>query len=450
MVILNEINLSYLYPQYPYKQGLITTADEYSYFYPAEHFCNSGEWNETSSGDKAYLRTPGYGSLYLLAYFISAKHAFLVLKIIQIGFFSGSLLLLNKVLSIFLYPKNALFATFLYGILPCFNGFTYYTLSESILPFFIIWWIYSIFNTDKKVALNLIFSTSTLVLIRPQLIVFPLVFLVFYLLKKNRRSFYLLIGLTPLLFWHIRTVLILQEWGGLHPVYSVKNNTIFRPPHKELTELFKIWEYESDVFHTNMGILSSDTSVVSRNNVAATIPKSIRNEVIPVLQKFQQFRYMQQSKYAGVKLNDYLPGEKRLTIEIRNLRQKIKHENLVLNHLVTPFNSSKKLIFSSMMNLNIYQEQWRNNIFVWMLKGISFVLIFSGFITTLLLSISRQTEPEFKLLAISVIVSIFYLIYFQRLNEERYLYPYLCIFFLLMCALAAKVRSSKLLSNKKG
>ena len=433
MIFLNEINLSYLFPNYPFKEGLITTADEHSYFFPAESLYKCGEWNASGDGSTAYLRTPGYGLIYLIAIFISNSKTFFVLKIFQIGFYSGSLLILFKLLSDHFAKRYALIATLVFGLLPCFHGFTYYTLSEAVIPFFMLWWIYALLKPSKYDFLMLFTSTSALVIIRPQLLVFPLVFTLFYLIKKNKRSIYLLVGLIPFLLWQIRTATILGEWPGIHPVYSLSNNSIYRPPHQQLTELFKIWEHESDVFHKNMGILSSDTSQNARKKVASTLPHHIQADVLPIFKGFQELRFLQNKSYSKKKLHDYLPGEAYLTHEIEKLTVRLKSENKLLYHIITPAKSLKKLLVTSMMNLNVFQDAWRDNALVFALKIVCFTLILLGFFLTFVFCFLSNVTGEIKMLALSVIVSIFYLVYFQRLNEERYLYPYLSICFLFLC-----------------
>ncbi len=446
MVILNEVNLSHLYPEYPYKDGLITTADEYSYFFPAERLYQTGEWNASGDGSKAYLRTPGYGFFYLIALIIGQSKAFLVLKIFQISCFAGTLFLLYKILCAYISRQFSLVATFIFGILPSFHGFTYYTLSESITPFFMLWWVFTIRKPRKMDFVSLFLSTSSLVLIRPQLIVFPLIFVLYYLIRKNKRSIYLLVGLMPFLFWQLRTATIIGYWPDMHPVYSLSNNSIFRPPHQKLTELFKIWEHESDVFHENMGVLSADTSEISRNKVAATIPVHFHQDVLPVLKEFQLFRNRQDS-YTSIKINDYLPGEKELTERINELTLKLKSENKMDYFIFTPLKSFKKLMYTSMMNLNVFQEAWKDNILVLALKIISFTLILLGFIYSIFFCFSPKQNIENRLLAFAVLISIFYLAYFQRLNEERYLYPYLGLFFIFTCLYTNKL--IKTLSKRK-
>jgi hypothetical protein len=309
-----------------------------------------------------------------------------------------------------------------------------------------LWWVYNILNPRKHDFLLLVLSTSFLVLIRPQLIVFPIVFAVYYLLKKNKRSIYLLVGLLPFLFWQMRTASIIGQWPDIHPVYSLSNNSIFRPPHQELTELFKIWEHESDVFHENMGILSADTSQLARNKVAATIPIHLQTDVLQILKEFQLFRFKQQL-YSGNKINSYLPGEKELTNNIHELTQKLKSENKLDYYLLTPLKSLKKLLVTSMMNLNIYQDAWKENLWVFVLKLLSLTFILLGFVTSILFCFFSKCSIEYRLLAFSVLISIFYLVYFQRLNEERYLYPYLGMFFIYTCLYADSL--IKLLAKRK-
>ena len=120
-VLVNEINLTFLEPHYPYKQGLITTADEYSYFSAAEQLLKTGEWNVNSTGEKAYIRTPGYGTIYFIALALGGSHAFVVLKCIQLFLFAGSIVLFFRLARLFTDEKLSLIATAIYALLPCFS-----------------------------------------------------------------------------------------------------------------------------------------------------------------------------------------------------------------------------------------------------------------------------------------------------------------------------------------
>jgi hypothetical protein len=344
-IVLNEINISFLDNEYPYKQGLITTADEYSYFSPAEQLLNTGEWNVNSTGEKAYIRTPGYGIIYFAALAIGGSHAFVVLKSIQLLLFGGSIVLFFSLLRFFANEKLSLIATAIYALLPCFSGFTYYTLSESVLPFFVLGWLYAVFvRSEKNQWLMLLFSTAALVMIRPQLIVFPLVLLLYYTIKRDKLVFALLLGLLPFLAWQVRTMTIIGEWPGLHPIYSTKNNSLYRPPHQEMTDLFRIWEYRGEVFHGNMGVLSSDTSKEARNKVLQTIPIEYRKDITPLLRDFQQLRHLQQYSFAGKSLHGFLPGEKELVQKIQKVRKYLQAKHPFDYYLKTPSLSAKRLI----------------------------------------------------------------------------------------------------------
>lgn len=445
-IVLNEINLSFLGNEYPYKQGLITTADEYSYFSPAEQLLKTGEWNVNSTGEKAYIRTPGYGIIYFVALTIGGSHAFVVLKCIQLLLFGGSVVLFFRLLRFFTDEKLSLLATAIYALLPCYSGFTYYTLSESVLPFFMLGWLYAVFvQSEKNQWLMLLFSTAALVMIRPQLIVFPLALLLYYTIKRDKLVFALLLGLLPFLSWQVRTMSILGHWPDLHPIYSTKNNSLYRPPHREMTDLFRIWEYRGDVFHGNMGVLSSDTTKEARNKVLETIPMKYRKDVTPVLHDFQQLRYLQQSTYAEKSIHGFLPGEKELVEQIRKVRKHLQAQRPFDYYLKTPTLSAKRLIGTSMMNLYVFQATWSNAWVVLLLKIVCFVLIVCGICATIVMLFSGENDL-LKVCAFALLCSLFYLVFFQRMNEERYLYPYLPLLLLFFVAVVGRWKA-KLIQN---
>ncbi len=437
-IALNELNLSYLAPNYPYKQGLITTADEYSYFSPAEQMLKTGEWNVNSTGEKAYIRTPGYGIIYFVALALGGSHAFFVLKCIQLLLFAGSIVLFFRLLRFFADEKLSLIATTVYAFLPCFSGFTYYTLSESVLPFFVLGWLYTlIIRTEKNQWLMLVFSTAALVMIRPQLIVFPLVLLLYYTIKRDKLVFALLVGLLPFVSWQVRTMSILGEWPELHPIYSTTNNSLYRPPHREMTDLFRIWEYRGEMFHGNMGVISSDTTIDARNKVLQTIPVEYRKSIEPLLHDFQQLRYLQQSNYAGKSIHGFLPGEKELVQKIQKVREYLKAQHPFDYYLKTPCLSAKRLIGTSMMNLFVFQATWSNAWVVLLLKIVCFVLIVCGLCAAIVVLFWGENHI-LKVCALALLLSLFYLVFFQRMNEERYLYPYLPVLLLFFVAVVER------------
>lgn len=428
VVVLNEVNLSYIGSTYPAKDGLITTADEPSYFNPPTNFLEHFNWSETAEGTPAYIRTPGYSIIFLVAKAIGGSQSFLILKLFQLLFYAGSILFFSKILSHFNISenRNVLF-TSVFALLPCFSGFVYYTLSESILPFFVLWSVYALIKEQKKgFDWNVAVSTGFMVLIRPQMIVLPLLFAIAGIKRNRIRSLSIAVGLLPLIFWQVRTYSIEGEWLGFHPIYSTKNNTLYRPPHEAMTDLFRVWDFRGDVFHSNMALLSRDTLASTRQEVLETVPEKYHTSITPVLIEFQQFRSLQQTAYAGQELSNYLPGEEELVANINHTKAQLTQQYPLDNYLLTPFQSLKQLLGTSMMNLYVFQEPWRTNPIVIFLKYMSFFLIIAGLLAGKYL-LFFQAKLSIRLLVISVLLSIFYLSFIQRFNEERYLLPYLSL-----------------------
>ena len=432
LIFLNEVNLTFIFPDFPYKQGLITTADEYSYFSPADQFLNTFSWSENAIGAKAYMRTPGYGIIYLIAKIIGGTNSFLVLKFIQILFFAGSILLFSKILQAFkVSEKLMLFATIIFGLMPMFSGFVYYTLSEAVLPFFTLWSFYAILKADinERISYNVLFSNAFLLIIRPQMLVLTLLLMMYFLVKRKRIFWSLFLAFVPLFIWNIRTVAITGEWLGMNPIYSIKNNSLYREPHKEMTDLFRVWEFRGDYFHSSMALLSRDTAVSTTQEVLQTIPKKYQAAVRPILIEFQKFRNLQRTKYSNKNISNYLPGEFLLIKHTRSLREVLIHNNPIDYYIKTPLKSFKKLMMTSMMNLYVFQEPWKDLWLIIILKYSSFLIISFGLISSFF-HLRDQSNVFISLSAICIIISIFYLSFVQRFNEERYLLPYLSLMFI--------------------
>lgn len=429
LIVLNECNLSYLKPDFPYKEGLITNADEPSYFAPAINFIEHGVWKDNSSGNSSYFtRTPAYGLIFLLANCCGRENAFFVLKIIQILFFCGSLFFFFKLLLYFkVNQKVSLLVTLIYGILPCFSGFVYYTLSESIIPFFLLWAVYSTLKMNPKVVFSweVIASNAIMVMIRPQLIVIPAIFLMVQLLNREKRVISLIVAFIPLILWNIRSYTIEGNWLGIHPIYSATNNSMFRPPHEEMTNLFRIWDYRGDVFHTQIHTLARDTSKLTLDKVLKQVPIRFHIDVAPLFSTFQRICFYQQQLFNGNEIKYLLPIERKFIAECALTRKRLIQKFPVDYYIITPLMSAKKLIVTSMMNLYVFQVPWRNFWLVKALKLVSFFIILGGLCT--LFAQLIYSSKELRILSFAILLSFFYLIAVQRFNEERYILPYLSL-----------------------
>jgi hypothetical protein len=434
-VFWQELNLAHLNHFFPESNGLITSADEASYLRPPQNLLEIGEWKDSSTGVAShFMRPPGFGLYFLILKLLFGSYVWLAMKIAQIGFFFFSVLLFTRILGFFkLNERRKLIFTSLYAFMPCYSGFMYFTITESISPFFMLlttfFWIKS-YRGEERFPLGFILSGGFLILIRPQLLVFVLLFIAFYTLKKRRQlALYSLLAFLPFLLWNLRSVSIAGKWMGMHPIYSETNNSLYRPPHAEMTDLYRIWEHQGDRFHASVAALSIDTSSRTLNDVLQNVPAKYRAEVSPIFQRYQQIEFYRRSHFTEkAKIKHALPGEKAFQQDIRSLRSRLISENKADFYLLTPFRSLKKLVVSSHLNLRIHQVDFRG---VWWneaLRWTCFLLLFATYLACFIYPVrffKNKQVNEVLIISLGIVISLFYLAYVQRMNEERYLTPVL-------------------------
>jgi hypothetical protein len=427
-IFWQELNTYYLQHTDSNRFGMIQTADEASYLAPPVNYLSKGVWTDNSDGiTRFYQRPPGYGSIYMICTLILGKYAMLGIKIIQILGYFFSILLIGKI-SILLLPKQklALTAALITALLPMYSGFMYYTLTEGITPVLTLWTIYSClnFNPSKK-PFPVIVSTSLLILVRPQMILLPFLFIVYQLLKRERKlAIFIAIGLIPFALWQLRTFSISKEIPGIHPIYSSQNNTLFRPSHEAMTNLFRIWESDGEQFHSAIAAIKNN----KLDGALSAVPIEFHAEVKPLLAEYER---VLNSKDA-FKSREYLAAEKKLIKHTNAVINSLKKENKFLTHIKTPLESARYLLSKSQMNLYIFQDPLRGNPFIELLRILSVILINLGFLAAFMLFF-RFKFDELMVLSAFTCLTFFYLIYIQRLNEERYLTPFLPL--LLICLL---------------
>ncbi len=407
---------------------MIQTADEASYLAPPINYLSNGVWADNSDGiTRFYQRPPGYGSIYMICTLILGKYALFGMKIIQILGYFFSIFLIGKI-SILLLAKQkiALIAALIAALLPMYSGFMYYTLTEGITPVLTLWTIYSYlnFNPSKK-PFAVIIATSLLILVRPQMILLPFLFIVYHLLIRERKlALVISIGFIPFALWQLRTFSISNEISGLHPIYSSKNNTLFRPSHEAMTNLFRIWESDGEQFHAAIAAIKNNRL----DEVLLEVPIEFHAEVKPLLVQYERVL----NSKNDFKSRKYLAAEKKLIRHTNAVINSLKKENKFLTHIKTPLESARYLLSKSQMNLYIFQDPLRGNPFIELLRILSVILINLGFLAAFML-LFRFKLDVFTILSGFICLTFFYLIYVQRLNEERYLTPFLPL--LLICLL---------------
>lgn len=452
-IVIQEYNISTYNFKFPYNNGLISSADEASYLRPPQNLLEIGEWKDNSNSITAYYqRPPGYGLLFLFYKLILPSNPWILMKIIQIFGYFCSILLFFKLLSLFeIIERLKLIATYTFIILPCFSGFIYFTITEGISPFLMLLCVYTWVKAyQKPTTKNKAFFVLTSVfflLVRPQLLIFILFFHLAFLLRKEYKSFaFLTLMYIPLVFWNIRNISINGSFPGLHPIYSYTNNGLYRPSHEKMTELYRIWEYRSDIFHTSIGVLCQDTTKVCLNMALTYVPPKFHQDVIPIFNRFQQLKFYQaQHIKANQKLRKAFHGELSFEHDIKLLTKQLKSKYWIDYHFKTPLLSFKKLISASHLNLKIFQDDLRGNILIEILRYISLITIISV-VCISFTSIIMYHNKIYFYIALSLLIYVFFLTYIQRLNEERYLTPILPIGFAL-CVYSIQIVSEKYLGN---
>lgn len=103
-------------------------------------------------------------------------------------------------------------------LLSLYSGFIYFSITEGITPFLMLWSCYAFFSESRK---QLFAASALLLLVRPQLMIFPLSMLVLSIVRKQRKIAFLLVwSFLPFIGWMLRNAYIAGGPVGIHPIYS--------------------------------------------------------------------------------------------------------------------------------------------------------------------------------------------------------------------------------------
>ena len=127
-----------------------------------------------------------------------------------------------------------------------------------------------------------------------------------------------------------------------------------------------------------------------------------------------------------------LTSEVSFVDETNRLTKKLKGENMIDAYLFTPLKSSFELLSKSHLNLSIFQSKWRGSPIIEFLRWLSLSVIVMSILSVIYLLFSFNYSFELKVVAISILSTILYLIFIQRLNEERYMTPFLPLAFIIL------------------
>jgi len=425
------------------EHGLHVTADDVSYFRPALNWWQYGIWKDGFEGASSYVqRPPLMGIVELIGYWIlgNAYPWFVFGVALLVHGYAVSRLF--KIIRFYSTEQRAIAGTWLFILLPCFWGFLSYTITEAFeIGLCVIALSYFLIPSQQQIQ-KMFISLLLMALFRPVLVVLFLP-LLFYKLWKDkpriqlmnvfRREFVtvniLLIALiSTTFFWEVRKTMITGEVLNPHPIYHETNETVFRPPHAALTELFKTWETRPEVFHDFVGrTWQQDPIHISRNEVKAYCIE--RN--VPVE---PEILYLSLVAYGN--LTPDLEGE--FCNALEELTNEIKANNRYLYWIKTPLTGIREQVFKSQLNLIIFQETYRGNWFIETLRYLCMAVILLSYLAILIVPFTWKSA-EIRLASLGCWVYGFLLFWVQRMNEDRYMLPLVAIGFVLLAVQNVKV-----------
>lgn len=436
------------------QHGMITTADDFSYKAPAENFLETGVWKDNFEGASSYMqRTPGMGIWHLAAISILPQNPEIIHLIFHFLLHFLALLVLYKILQLHFSASYSSLITILYALLPCFWGYLNYFLTESVTPSLLILLYGSYLQFEQTKNIKWIFIQSVLVfvlsMIRMQLLIFSIPFIL-QILKLNYTSSFKLKPVLILIFafsgitlWQIRNTVILKEWPGLHPIYHETNQSLYRPVHQSLGELYKIWEENGAKFHRDIEIISNtgfDPETERMKKITAVI-NSFPSEITAIAGKktlvhlFIEYSIICKEIKEGHSFHS--ERENNLLLKINKLTAEIKSEYPLTKRIFTLFRSAVFLFSKSQLNQPVFQNELRG---FWWMEGIRILCIILINLSFLFVLLSFFMERKFipNVFNFLIFAYIFYLIFFQTMNEERYLLPVLPLMFINMVVWVGK------------
>lgn len=432
--------------------NLHETADDASYLRPAENLASTGIWKDNSVGPSSYVqRPPIVGIVHFIGLSVfqtkSAWFIFFVALLLH-GVGIGHL---YKLILQYSNKRNALFFTLVFITTPCFWGFLSYSISEAFLVSSIIITTKIALSQTPKSFYKFIVALCLLYFLRPVLLLFFFPLFLFkirnYLKEKHYKGLLSLenialksvvfISLGTIFFWEMRKFHYTDTFSP-HPIYHAKNESIFREPHEKLTELFKIWEVQPEVFHAILGrewsLSLSDKNELKRYIEAKEVP--VKVETLQLL--LVKFTRLKSEDYSRFDPRARPIIEHRFGVEVENTQKQVISENRLHYWMKTPLLSAKENLFKSHLNLTIFQETYRGNVLMELWRISILALILLGFLSLVLVPFIIRDKILSKICLGSLLYFLF-LIEYQRMNEDRYFLPLIVTGFICTAILTFRV-----------
>lgn len=471
---INEINLFFLKKEAAatntallrYNQT-IAGPDDSDYFTPPRNFINGKGWYDDSHpyGKAGYFwRTPGYMIFYMLfTACFGEEGGLMVLKYAQVLLFALSVYCLFFIISWLTNSRKlAIVFTSLYGLTPLGPGILYLTLTESITPALVIFYIYFLlgaFRSDRNRKKNTAyflasFFISYAILTRPVLAILflSLPIVVFFDYSKNNgrlvvfKKIFLFCSIASLfiVLWEIRSYAISGRIMSPQPLYYSESNIVYRPTFKYIWKFTKCWGEDATNLNSYMmpiydhGI-KGDSSETYIDKAIAGMPADVVDEIgrariFSALKEYQQTVLHQKTFLdKNLPMPETVPeGEQKVISEFSKFTDEFRSARPFQYYLQSPWIYFKRMVFhSNTATYFIFQEKFRD---ITALNLTRYALFIIHALIYLLAFINLFFVKKTGILVWSLIFPVFiymiFILFFHREVDQRYFSP------ILVCLLA--------------
>jgi len=440
-----------------YDQTIFSVDNEY-YLSPVENYLQGNGWKRypgVGNGDY-FRRVPGYSLVYL--FFVKSfgfPTGHLALKIFQLLLFLSTIPLVFYLAGLFSGKTVSRLTTILYAFVPYISSWAYFTLTESISPALMMFYVFFLFraylseNEKRKLAYYLfaaLFFTIG-VLTRPPIAIAGLALFIFtirdYIYKKKWAGLSPLVSIWLIPFilisiWTIRNYVLTKEIVFLEKSVHPQTLDRMKPAFRGFWRFAKCWGEDGikmNAYHDPLfnSALKGDTSSIQVNNFLAALPPSIIKEfgygrLFDVVKRYQMLAYGYKPYVDSIIAMPahFTPEELAVEKEFDNLVTEYRKKHFAGYWLKTPFIYLKMLIaHSNTGHLFFFQHENRGKFYVnparYLLLAIHVFLYLSLFCNLFLMK-------GFNNKLVFVYIPLLFLFFFTVIHreiEQRYILPIL-------------------------
>ncbi len=466
---INLLNLSYAKSeesrtgiQHTYQGITINSPDNEFYLSQVENYLGGKGWRQSPPVGKGsyFRRVPGYSIVYFaFRNFLDLNNALRWLKVFQFLLFVTSVLLFYNTLKLLKAGKYSLtLLTLIYGCTPFFSSYTFFTLTESISPFIVVFFTYflvaAIKGNSKQALGNFVIASFFIgygTLTRPYLgALLILLFVIPWLYYNNigvRNRFYktviiVFIPLSMLSLWAIRNYIITKRFVPLEVAYYPENLDRMKPEFKAFWNFTRCWAEDGSVMNSYhlpfyFAALKGDTSNQFIDNIVQSVPLDIRSILSEEKIRNAIINYrgilLQQRKYFDNNIampENYSTSQIMVASQFNDLTDAYKNASPFNYYILYPIKYLRDVVIhSNTSNLLIFQSPYREknlviNIFRYVLVAIHVMLYVSVFFN---MFYYRKDLVGFLIFsAVPLFFILFFTVFIQAI-EQRYMLPILPI-----------------------